>query len=248
MIDFHCHLDLYERPRWVLDQLVERGCYVLAVTTTPLAWQGTTRLLSGVPRVRVGAGLHPELVGERHHEVARLCSLIRDTPYVGEVGLDGSPRYRGSLSLQKEVLRRVLNSCVEAGGRVLSIHSRGAASAVLDELQACPGAGLAILHWFSGTQTELARATALGCWFSVGPAMLCTERGRQLAAQMPRDRVLTETDGPLAQYNKRALWPWDAAEAEKGLAACWQSEVGIVKAQMKSNLRLLLQSRAIARG
>lgn len=245
MIDFHCHLDLYERPRWVLDQVVERGGYVLAVTTTPLAWEGTTRLLRGAPRVRVGAGLHPELVGERHREVSRLCALIRDTPYVGEVGLDGSPRYRATLSLQKVVLRQVLSACEAAGGRVLTLHSRGAASAVLDELQAFPGAGLPILHWFSGTQAELVRAAEMGCWFSVGPAMLQSDRGRQLAGRMPRDRVLTETDGPLARFGDQPLQPWDVVHAEQGLATCWGVGADVVRAQLKTNLRSLLRVRGM---
>lgn len=37
----------------------------------------------------------------------------------------------------------------------------------------------------------------MGCWFSVGPAMLAGERGKVLALKMPRDRILTKTDGPL---------------------------------------------------
>ena len=71
MIDFHCHVDLYPDPSTVLAEAVRKGCYVLAVTTTPLAWSGTRRVINGAPRIQVGLGLHPELVVERAHEVAQ---------------------------------------------------------------------------------------------------------------------------------------------------------------------------------
>jgi TatD DNase family protein len=62
----------------------------------------------------------------------------------------------------------------------MSIHSRRAAGAVLDRLEGHTGAGSPVLHWFSGTKRELERAMKLGCWFSVGPVMLQTEKGRDL--------------------------------------------------------------------
>lgn len=44
----------------------------------------------------------------------------------------------------------------------------------------------------------------MGCWFSVGPAMLQGARGTELVARMPRDRVLTESDGPFARLEDPA--------------------------------------------
>lgn len=41
MIDFHCHLGLYPNPPAVRDECVRQGLYVLSVTTTPSAWEGT---------------------------------------------------------------------------------------------------------------------------------------------------------------------------------------------------------------
>lgn len=67
-----------------------------------------------------------------------------------------------------------------AGGRILSIHSRRAASEVLDRLAAVPDAGTPILHWFSGTQRQLDRAIDLGCWFSVGRPCWPARRGGHL--------------------------------------------------------------------
>lgn len=239
MIDFHCHLDLYERPYQVVRESRTRECYVLAVTTTPLAWEGTRRLLGDAPRIRLGVGLHPELVKERHSEVKRLCELVPYTRYVGEIGLDGSPTHRASMPDQLRVLARTLAACEDAGGRILSLHSRGAVKSLLDHLESHPKAGLPILHWFSGTQDELRRAIDAGAWFSVGPAMLQSEHGRKLAALMPRERLLTETDGPFGRGDTGPLMPWDVVNAVEKLAGLWGISPIETQAVIESNLRSL---------
>jgi TatD DNase family protein len=239
VIDFHCHIDLYSNPVTLVDQIVQKGVYVLAVTTTPKAWRGTNAVVGNSKRIRVGLGLHPELVAQRHSEVDLLCSLVPEARYVGEVGLDGSTPHRASLALQEEVLRKVLLACTSYGGRILSLHSRGAVSSLLGLLTAHPLAGVPVLHWFAGTPRELQRASAMGCWFSVGPAMLRGQKGRELVAAMPRDRVLTETDGPFARKGKDPLMPWDVIDAESTLADVWELPVEQVRATVLANFRRL---------
>lgn len=229
----------------MLDEAEARGVYVLAVTTTPKAWTGTKRLIGDRPRVRVALGLHPELVGERHMEVPLLEHFLSETRYVGEIGLDGSPHIKDSFAAQKVALARILKACANSGGRILTLHSRRAATPVLDALEAEPNAGTPILHWFSGTTKELERAVRIGCWFSVGPLMLKSEKGRALARMMPRDRVLTETDAPFAQVNGRPLMPWDVAEAYPVLAKLWGCEPEIVSTEISGNLRSLLDAQRI---
>jgi TatD DNase family protein len=129
---------------------------------------------------------------------------------------------------------------------VMSIHSRGAESEVLDVLEKHPRAGVAVLHWFSGTQGELQRAIELGAWFSVGPAMLRGLKGRELAARMPSGRVLPETDGPFAQDSGRPLMPWEAWNVCPSLAAAWGRSTDEVQERMLSNLRRLLPSAPLA--
>jgi TatD DNase family protein len=210
------------------------------VTTTPSAWNGTSALAVGSSRIRTGLGLHPQLAHERKFELALFERLLSEARYVGEVGLDGAPEFKRHWDDQLEVFSRILNACQAAGGRILSIHSRRAASAVLDLLEEKREAGTPILHWFSGTQRELARASALGCWFSVGPAMLANEKGRALASRMPRDRILTETDGPFAKVGERSALPWDVQRAVAGLAALWNEPEDIVEKQLLKNLRTLV--------
>lgn len=239
MIDFHCHLDLYSNPAEIVSECVGRGLYVLSVTTTPSAWEGTSALAANAPRIRTGLGLHPEIAHLREFELPLFRSLIGKTAYVGEIGLDGSPALKPHWQTQLSVFDQILDACQQAGGRILSVHSRRAAGAVLDRLSQYPAAGIPILHWFSGSKRELLRAVDMDCWFSVGPAMLRTEKGRSLASAMPMDRLLLESDGPFAQIGGRSAWPWDAAQAITPLAELYgQPEVELCE-QLRNNLRTL---------
>ena len=240
MIDFHAHLDLYPKPSEVVLECQRLDMFVLSVTNTPSAWEGTERLATGVQRVRTALGLHPQLAGLRKHELQLFEQLLPRTRYVGEVGLDGSPEFKSSWHDQVAVFETVLDLCQDAGGKILTIHSRRAATHVLDCIERRPRAGKFVLHWFSGTQRELTRAIDLGCWFSVGPAMLKGQAGRKLVEQMPRERVLTETDGPFVQVSKRAAYPWDATKAAEEIGAIWIESPTSIHRLFLQNLRSLV--------
>lgn len=243
MIDFHCHLDLYPEPDRVAQTCEERGLYVLSVTTTPSAWHGTSALAQD--RTRTALGLHPQLAHERKAELAIFDELLPQARYVGEIGLDGAPEFRAHWKDQLTVINHILAACAERGGRIMSIHSRRASKAVLGRLEAHPGAGVPVLHWFSGSARDLDRAIALGCWFSVGPAMLNGEKGKALTARMPRERVLTESDGPFAQIDGCAVMPWDVERAVTGLADIWGSSRQETQKILNDNLWQLTQSLSL---
>jgi TatD DNase family protein len=240
LIDFHCHLDLFDDPEAVASECEKAGVYVLSVTTTPKAWRKTSALSKNRRYVRTALGLHPQLAHERSGEVALLEALLSETRYVGEIGLDGSPAHRPHAEIQLKVFERVLSASRSGGGHIFTIHSRGAAGAVISTLHRHRCGSTAVLHWFSGTRIELDAAIALGCWFSVGPAMLRSEKGRLLAARMPRDRLLTETDGPFALEGKRPLMPTDVRTAVTQIAKLWSASEHDVQYQLNANLKELL--------
>ncbi len=240
MIDFHCHLDLYPNPRAVRDECVNRGLYVLSVTTTPSAWIGTSALAADTPRIRTALGLHPQLAHERQKELSLFDNFLPNTKYIGEIGLDGAPEFRPHSQSQVAVFEHILAKCCSAGGRIISVHSRRASGAVLDYLEKYPEAGTPVLHWFSGSLRDLDRAIKIGCWFSIGPAMLANEKGRVLAARMPRNRVLTESDGPFAQLGGVAVTPWQVQTAVQILGHIWSLPLGEVEQSIRRNLQDLL--------
>lgn len=240
MIDLHCHLDLYPNAKEIAAACKKRGIYVLSVTTTPSAWQGTEALAKDAPRIRTALGLHPQLAHERIGELPLFEKLLPNTRYVGEIGLDGAPEFKAHWDKQITVFDHILLQCSKIGDRILSIHSRKATKAVLDRVEVYHNVGTFILHWFSGSQQELERAIELGCWFSVGPAMLTSAKGRALAQRMPMDRVLTETDGPFAQIAGSSLLPWQANLSYEALSRAWSVDEKAVENQILKNLNQLV--------
>lgn len=242
MIDFHCHLDLYPNALSLLDEVARRNEFTLAVTTSPRAFLATSRVFAGKPTIHVGLGLHPEIAEAKKNEETLLIQLVASARFIGEIGLDGSHRFKHSLSLQESIFTSVLAECQRQGGRVMSIHSRGAESRLLDILEAHPNAGTPVLHWFSGSRRELQRAAELGCWFSVGPSMLAGKKGRTHLDEMPLDRVLPETDGPFAQRHGVPLMPWEASNISGHLELLTGNSKVAVFSMLRANLKRLLDS------
>ena len=201
MIDFHCHLDLYADPR--------RKTEVLAVTTSPRAFIKTSQYFRGANNVRVALGFHPELVKQRSLEKELFFEQMRSSRFLGEIGIDGSKRAKQSLSEQIEFFDEVVHTAAVHGGKVLSIHSRGAVKEVLQILEKYEGEYVPILHWFTGSVKDAEKAIKLGCWFSVNPNMCYTASGKKVISCIPIDRVLPETDAPFTQNDGVPYMPWD---------------------------------------
>lgn len=240
MIDFHSHLDLYPKPREHARDLAADVDFVLSVTNTPSAWRGTKTLELENSRIHTAVGLHPQLATERKGELGLFEEIVATERFVGEVGLDGQVADSNDRANQSLVFKAVLRASAVAGGRILTVHSRKAATPVLDEIESNPDAGPAVLHWFSGNHSELRRAVGLGCWFSVGPAMMSGARGRGLASSMPRDRILTETDGPFVTIDRRAAEPHDVGSVLTELADIWSTTSDTAGDQINANLDRLL--------
>lgn len=239
MIDFHCHLDLYPNALLLLEEVERRNEFTLAVTTSPRAFIATSKIFGKRPRIHVALGLHPEIAEAKQGEEGLLAELVGSVRFVGEIGLDGSSRFKQSLPVQERIFTSAVAACQRQGGRVMSIHSRGAETRVLDVLEEYPHAGTPVLHWFSGSHAELQRAVRLGCWFSVGPAMLGGAKGRAHLSEIPLDRVLPETDGPFAQRRGKALMPWEASDIVEHLGPLLSTATAAET--LRTNLRNLLE-------
>lgn len=211
LVDYHCHLDLYPDHLALIAECQRLGVATLAVTTTPKAFARNRQMASTSPAVRVALGLHPQLVAEREAEIDLFEQLLPQTRFVGEVGLDAGPRHYASFVAQERVFVRVLRSCAAAGGKIISIHSVRAAGKVLDclEQHLPPSRGIPVLHWFTGSATEARRAAAMGCYFSVNVEMLTAPHHKRTIQALPVNRIVTETDGPFIQLNRKPIRPID---------------------------------------
>jgi TatD DNase family protein len=210
----HCHLDFLSDPAGHARELAASGVSTLSVTVDAHDYVRLHKELGDRPGTTLALGLHPWRVADGscdEGEVALFERLASEAVAFGEVGLDLSGARGATRDMQVEVLSRVLRAAAGAPRRqggdvvrparpVVSLHAVRSATEVLDvlDLTGALDALSCVFHWFSGTSDELARARDAGCWFSVGPGMLSSRRGREYARQVPLDRLLLETDAPSA--------------------------------------------------
>ena len=239
MIDLHSHLDLYPNALDILARVNKENRFTLAVTTSPRAWVATSQVFKGHENIKVALGLHPEVADQKFNELDLLLSSIHKANFIGEVGIDGSARYSKTFEKQELIFDSTIRECEKAGGRIISIHSRGAASKILSIIRKYPNCGTPILHWFSGSIAELKEAVEMRCYFSVNSLMLKRKKGKDLASRIPSELVLPESDGPFATLNGKPIMPWEAMDVCSDLSKIWDIPTSYSKRQMMSNLKRL---------
>lgn len=221
-VDTHCHLDLYPAPAHIVQEINRIGLHVIAVTNAPFVFQATQALAGDSGSIHPSIGLHPELVKSHGTQLSMLLERLQDIRFVGEVGLDYSEKIEHERRQQRKVFESILQKCQELGDKIVSIHSRRAVSDVID-MVGFGFRGTAILHWFAGTEKQLAAAHRNGLFFSINPAMVLSNSGRRLIAAMHPSRVLTETDGPFIDIDGKAALPSNVEIVIKHLANLWNT-------------------------
>ncbi|GAB6142418.1 TatD family hydrolase [Methylosoma difficile] len=239
MIDLHTHLDLYPNALEIISRVNSENDFTLAVTTSPRAWLATKKVFSGYENIQVALGLHPEIVAEKFNELDLLLASISQTNFIGEIGLDGSSRYAKSFTQQELIFDIAIRECQKAGGRLISIHSRAAASKVLSILKKYPNCGQPVLHWFSGSITELKEAIEMKCFFSINPIMVKSNNGKNLISKIPRNLVLPESDGPFTMLNGKPIMPWEAINVCSDLSQIWNIPISDTEDKLKNNFKYL---------
>ena len=241
MIDFHCHLDLYKEPMHVFEQAKRKNKYVLAVTTSPKAFVKTSQYFKSAKNIMVALGFHPELVSTRTAEKKLFFDCMDQCLILGEIGIDGSVRSKSSLNMQEDLFKEVLIQANFCGGRIMSIHSRGAVKETLQIIDKYSGKSKPVLHWFTGSQKEVEKALSIGCWFSINPNMCKTNAGNKILPLIPIERVLPETDAPFTQKNAVPYMPWDTT-VTMFLSNFYGLKFEEMNLQFEKNLRTLLNS------
>ena len=189
------------------------------------------------PALVWGIGVHPGVAtGREAWDPEQFTALLGSFALVGEIGLD---RRGGDLVRQRSIFKDVL-SIVRSEPVLVSIHSNGLATEVVEHLQAAGMRG-AILHWFNGDSTDIAGAIETDAYFSVNAAM-----SEDQIRQLPPERVLCETDFPGRKI--RARKPADIERIEHLLSQIWNKTPEEVRARTWWNLRTLSErSGAIER-
>lgn len=238
MLDAHCHLDRYSDAKAVAQRANREGVFVIAVTNLPSHFEIGAPHVAKLSRVRLALGLHP-LAADRHEAEKQLFEQLFDaTSFIGEVGLDFSREGKNSADVQTRSFHLVATLLSEHP-KFVTLHSRGAERetlAVLKEYRISS----AVFHWYSGPLNVIEDALADGHYFSVNPAMIESEKGRSIISRLPRDRVLTETDGPYVKHLDKPAEPGAVRAVEGFLSNAWQVTPAEASRRVWSNFRRLL--------
>jgi TatD DNase family protein len=205
LIDSHCHLDFPDFAA-ELDAVVARaraaGIGRMVTISTRVARRAEQLAITErFPEVYCSVGTHPHYAHEELDVSAAdlvACTRAAKVVALGEAGLDyhydNSPR-----EAQERGFRSHIAAARETG-LPLVIHSRDAdddTARILEE-ETWKGAFPAVLHCFTGGRELARRAVALGHFISFTGILTFknSEALRAIAAELPADRILVETDAP----------------------------------------------------
>lgn len=202
LVDTHCHLDDREFD-------ADRGAVIQRARAAGVMWQVVPAVdAAGWPKLRdvcasvegvfPAYGLHPMLVAD--HEPRHLAELRkwieRERPCaVGECGLD---YYVEGLDRQEQ--QRYFDGQLELARDFdlpVIVHARRAVDAVIASLRRIGGLR-GVVHSFSGSGEQARQLWKLGFLLGLGGPVTYerANRLRRLAASMPVEYLLLETDAP----------------------------------------------------
>jgi TatD DNase family protein len=203
MVDSHCHLDFRDydsNRREIVKRALDTGVHTLINIGTDLeSSKKSLRLTEEFQCMYASVGLHPHdakiFSDTMETQMSRLLRHDKAVA-VGEIGLD----YYRDLSprkTQRRVFIRQLEMAVEHKLPVI-IHTRESfndtAGIIADYAGQLNGG---VFHCFPGTYKDACRVIELGFYVGIGGVVTYPKaRMAQVAAQMPLESILIETDCP----------------------------------------------------
>lgn len=204
IVDSHCHLDYFdadEQPGIVARAAAAGVARMVTIGTHVEQAAAVKAIADRFPEVWGTVGVHPHRAGEGTMPTAEEVARLADHPRVvgiGESGLDyfydKSPR-----DVQREGFRRHIRAA-RLAGLPLVVHARDADADVESILreERDGGAFAFLLHCFSSGPALAEAAVAMGGYVSFSGILTFPRSAalRELAARLPADRLLVETDAP----------------------------------------------------
>lgn len=203
MIDSHAHLDeeRFDEDRDELIKSLKENAisYVINPSSDMETSRRVVKLSNRYNNIFAAVGIHPhDAEGFKEEDLDELRELSKDEKVVaiGEIGLDyyydNSPR-----EIQKDVFRKQLELSHELDLPVI-IHTRDAMGDTYDILKEFEGRVRGVMHCYTGSIEMAEKFMKLGFYISIaGPVTFKNAVNvREMAKQIPLERLLIETDSP----------------------------------------------------
>jgi TatD DNase family protein len=203
LVDSHCHLNLSELasnlPEIFANMEKNHVGYALCVSVSLPAFPQILALAERYPNVFASVGVHPDYEEEKEPTAEELAKLAQHPKVVaiGETGLDYF-RLKGDLEWQRERFRAHIRAA-KMCGKPLIVHTREAAAdtlRIMEEEGASDVGG--VMHCFTENLEVAERAICMN--FHISFSGIITFKNatqvKEVAKNIPIDRVLVETDSP----------------------------------------------------
>jgi TatD DNase family protein len=225
-------------------------CILAAENDAEMAQAGElTRLWSAL---RFGVGVHPHQAGQFEGREAEVTAIVRaairrtpETRALGEIGLDYHYDFAPK-PVQHAVFRVQVRLARELDLPII-VHTREAEEDTLTLLRdECAGGLRGVIHCFTGTPRLAEGALALGMHISFAGIVTFPKAAnlREIAAIVPGDRLLCETDSPYLaptpHRGKRNEPAWVVRVAEE-LAVARGEPAGALMDRVAANFSTLFR-------
>jgi len=205
LVDSHCHLDFPDFAA-ELDHVVGRAAAagvstLVTISTRVRRFDSVLTIAERFGNVYCSVGTHPHNAHEELDVTPDALVRLAEHPKVvaiGEAGLDyhydNSPREAQAAGLRAHI------AAARMSGLPLVVHAREAdadLAAILKE-ETEKGAFPAVLHCFSSGRALAKAGIALGAYVSFSGILTFknAQEIRDIAREMPAERILVETDAP----------------------------------------------------
>jgi TatD DNase family protein len=213
LIDSHCHLEFPELQREI-DAVVARAetagiARMVTISTRVRRHDALLAIAERFSPVYCSVGTHPHHAAEESDVTLAELRERAARPKVVAIGEAGLDYYydRSPRDVQERVFRTHIAAARESG-LPLVIHTRDADADMIRILEDETGdrSFAAVLHCFSSGRELAERAIALGHYISFTGILTYkkSDELRAIAASLPADRIMVETDSPyLAPQSRR---------------------------------------------
>ena len=204
LIDSHCHLDYFPDE---LDALLTRAAEagvgeLVTIGTTMDQSRAIQAVAEAHPNVWCTVGVHPQNADKAPVPTPEAIAALADHPKVVGIGESGLDYFYDTAP--KDVQQASFRAHIRAArlaGIPLCIHARDAdddIAAILREEREEGGHYDFLLHCFSSGRGLAEAAVAMDGYFSFSGILTFPKsaENRAIAANVPADRILVETDSP----------------------------------------------------
>jgi TatD DNase family protein len=205
LIDTHAHLD-EEAFRPDRHEVISRASaagleFVVTIGTTAASSREAVEIAQANPLVYAAVGIQPNYVSQAAPDDWAVIENLATEPKVVAVGETGLDRYwdHAPFDLQAEYFERHI-TLARRHNLPFVVHCREAEKDVVAQLKAAAASGplQGVMHSFSGDVETALACVELGLYISFAGMVTFKKNDalRAVAAQIPLDRLLIETDSP----------------------------------------------------